>query len=145
MILTLGTFDLFHVGHLNFLQRASQLGYLKVGVNSDRFVYQYKGSLPAIPQDLRIEMVEWVMRKMTSDYEHQLAYLNDGPGRDLIKQFKPSLSLLVIAGWSEQDYLPQIGVTHDELQQWGIGVAYVPYDQRISTSKIKANIRGEIQ
>lgn len=37
-VITYGTFDLFHVGHLNILKRAKQLGdYLVVGVSSDKF------------------------------------------------------------------------------------------------------------
>lgn len=37
-VLTYGTFDLFHIGHLRLLQRASKLGdRLIVGVSSDQF------------------------------------------------------------------------------------------------------------
>lgn len=37
-VLTYGTFDLFHVGHLNILKRAKALGdYLVVAVSSDAF------------------------------------------------------------------------------------------------------------
>ncbi len=38
IVLTYGTFDLFHIGHLNLLRRASALGTkLFVGVSSDEF------------------------------------------------------------------------------------------------------------
>lgn len=37
-VITYGTFDLFHIGHLNILKRAKQYGdYLVVGVSSDAF------------------------------------------------------------------------------------------------------------
>ncbi|XP_045464494.1 ethanolamine-phosphate cytidylyltransferase isoform X2 [Harmonia axyridis] len=40
-----GAFDLFHVGHLDFLEKARQLGdYLIVGLHTDPIVNRYKGS-----------------------------------------------------------------------------------------------------
>ncbi|CAL2029997.1 unnamed protein product [Caenorhabditis brenneri] len=40
-----GSFDLFHIGHLSFLEKAKEFGdYLIVGILSDQTVNQYKGS-----------------------------------------------------------------------------------------------------
>jgi ethanolamine-phosphate cytidylyltransferase len=39
-----GAFDLFHIGHLDFLEKAKSLGdFLIVGLHTDPIVNQYKG------------------------------------------------------------------------------------------------------
>lgn len=46
-VLTFGTFDLFHFGHLKLLQRASNFGdELFVGVSSDELNFSKKGRYP---------------------------------------------------------------------------------------------------
>jgi ethanolamine-phosphate cytidylyltransferase len=40
-----GGFDLFHVGHIEFLRKAKELGdYLIVGIHSDYDINQHKGA-----------------------------------------------------------------------------------------------------
>jgi glycerol-3-phosphate cytidylyltransferase len=57
VVLTYGTFDLFHVGHLNLLKRAKTLGdYLIVGVSTDDF-NAGKGKRTIIDFKDRIEIV----------------------------------------------------------------------------------------
>ena len=52
-VITYGTFDLFHYGHLRILQRAKELagpgGTLTVVVSSDRFNWEQKHKRSAIP------------------------------------------------------------------------------------------------
>lgn len=58
IIMTCGTFDLFHIGHINILKRAKQLGdYLIVGVSSDR-CNDEKNKISVIPEQQRIEIVK---------------------------------------------------------------------------------------
>ena len=58
-VITFGTFDLFHVGHLRLLKRAQDLGdRLVVGVSSDALNMTKKTKLPIIPQNSRIEIVQ---------------------------------------------------------------------------------------
>ena len=57
-VITFGTFDLFHLGHLNIVKRARQLGdYLIVGVSSDALNYSKKKIYPIYPIDHRLEIV----------------------------------------------------------------------------------------
>ena len=57
-VLTYGTFDLMHYGHILLLKRASLLGdRLIVGVSSDTFVEE-KGKKCVFPLEKRMEMVK---------------------------------------------------------------------------------------
>lgn len=55
---TQGTFDMFHIGHLNLIRQAKeQCDVLIVGVNSDRLVNEYKNKVPVINESNRAEIV----------------------------------------------------------------------------------------
>jgi len=57
-IITYGTFDLFHIGHLKLLQRLKKLGdKLIVAVSTDEF-NELKGKKTIIPFEQRAEIVE---------------------------------------------------------------------------------------
>lgn len=59
-ILTYGTFDLLHYGHINLLRRARQLGdYLVVALSTDEF-NQEKGKKSYFCYDERKELLEAV-------------------------------------------------------------------------------------
>ncbi|HEY4475243.1 MAG TPA: adenylyltransferase/cytidyltransferase family protein [Candidatus Paceibacterota bacterium] len=59
IVLTSGTFDLFHVGHSRYLEAARALGdFLIVGVDSDEKVKKRKGpNRPIVPEDERLEII----------------------------------------------------------------------------------------
>jgi len=57
-VITFGTFDVFHVGHIRVLQRAAALGdKLVVGVSADALNIAKKGRAPVYSQDERMEIV----------------------------------------------------------------------------------------
>ncbi|MFV0633626.1 adenylyltransferase/cytidyltransferase family protein [Demequina sp.] len=58
-VLTFGTFDLFHIGHVNVLMRAASLGdHLTVGVSSDALNYSKKGRNPVYREEHRMAIVK---------------------------------------------------------------------------------------
>jgi len=59
VVTTNGCFDILHVGHVRYLERAKSLGdLLIVGVNSDRSVRTNKGpSRPIVPERERTEVI----------------------------------------------------------------------------------------
>jgi len=57
-VLTLGAFELFHVGHVRLLQRAAALGdRLIVGISADAYLRQTKGREPLQSEAERLEIV----------------------------------------------------------------------------------------
>lgn len=128
--LLVGTFDLFHVGHLNMIQQAARLGELHVGVNTDRFAATYK-RVPVIPEDHRVRIVKAIR-------DVHAVYLNDGPGRDLIEKVAPHVVVTDTDWHRSRRYLDQIGVDEDWLEEHGVGIAYLPRTPGVSTSDLLA-------
>lgn len=58
-VLTFGTFDLFHIGHLQILKRAKSLGtYLIVGISTDALNFSKKQRNPICNQKHRREIIQ---------------------------------------------------------------------------------------
>lgn len=57
-VITFGTFDVFHIGHVNILKRAYELGdYLIVGVSSDSLNFNKKNRYPIYNQGDRAKII----------------------------------------------------------------------------------------
>jgi glycerol-3-phosphate cytidylyltransferase len=58
-VITFGTFDVFHIGHVNILERAKKEGdYLVVGVSSDQLNFSKKNRYPIYSQEHRIKILQ---------------------------------------------------------------------------------------
>ena len=59
IVLTSGSFDLIHLGHVKYLQKAKEFGgVLVVGVDSDAKIRRRKGDdRPMVPEDERLELL----------------------------------------------------------------------------------------
>ncbi len=67
VVMTIGSFDIYHNGHGRYLEKAKEYGtILVVGVDSDIAINRYKGShRPIIPSNERIELLA---RQMCIDF-----------------------------------------------------------------------------
>lgn len=61
IVVTIGSWDLLHIGHVRYLRKAKAHGdILIVGVDSDKTVKKYKGPLrPIVPYEERCEMLTY--------------------------------------------------------------------------------------
>ena len=81
-VITFGTFDVFHIGHVSILERAKSYGdYLIVGVSSDDLNFSKKGRKPIYSERDRKKIinshssVDEVFSETSLDLKRQ--YIND--------------------------------------------------------------------
>lgn len=91
IVLTSGSFDLVHLGHVKYLAKAKELGdVLVVGVDGDAKIAARKGpDRPMVPQDERLEM-------LAHQRPVDLIYLkgDDEPRWALIETVRPDVLVL---------------------------------------------------
>ena len=127
IVLSIGTWDLFHRGHHNLLTRCKKLGDLVVGINTDEFVQKHKGEKPLDGYEQRSYMV--------SQYTDDI-WPNHSAGKTLIEAVEPDI-LVVGSDWCKKDYYKQIGMTQEELDEAGILLIFMPYTPNISSTILK--------
>ena len=129
-VFTSGSFDLFHVGHLNILEKSAALGdELIVGVSTDELIEKYKGMKPIIPFEQRFRIVSAI--KCVSKVVKQTKLTE-------IAQLKEyDIDIVTIGDDWKEKYLE--GLEWMKAQP-GKRVEYFPYTQGISTTSIKKNI-----
>jgi FAD synthetase len=100
-VLTFGTFDNLHPGHIYFLEQASKFGELHVVVSLDETVLKVKGRLPEIPENVRLENV----RRLKSVNK---AYLgNPGDKYKIVEEIHPDIICLGYDQKAFVDRLPE--------------------------------------
>lgn len=87
VVLTSGTFDILHVGHLRMLRDAKSRGdFLVVAAQSDRCIKKHKcASLPVIPEKERLEMLEAI------DCVDYVTTFHDEDMEKLLGKVKPNI------------------------------------------------------
>lgn len=124
-----GTFDLFHVGHLNLLKRAKEhCDYLVVGVHKDA---SHKGKQTFIPFEERkaiLESIKFVDKVIESEKEDCDVYL-----KNIIKY-----NILFVG--SDYKGTPRFQRYEEIFADKGVKIIYFPYTQGTSSTQIRSAI-----
>lgn len=88
-VITFGTFDLFHIGHLSILRRSAELGdRLVVGISSDKFSYSKKHKYPIFNENDRqriVQSIKWVNDTFLEEsFEYKRQYILDNKADILV-------------------------------------------------------------
>jgi len=129
-VITYGTFDLFHYGHVNLLKRARQLGdYLIVALSTDEFNTNKKNKKTYFNYNYRkqlleaIKYVDLVIPEET--WEQKLSDISDY-----------EIDIFVIG----DDWKGKFDYLKDKCE-----VIYLPRTEEISTTKIKEDLNNSIK
>lgn len=126
VVFTNGCFDLLHVGHIRYLEKAKSLGdFLIVGINSDQSVQAIKGPLrPILPADERAEILSGLG---CVDY---ITPFDESTPLELITSLQPHV--LVKGG----DWTKETTVGKDVVEGSGGEVVMLPFVDGSSTSNL---------
>ncbi len=129
---TTGTFDLFHVGHLNLLEKAKEnCEILIVGVSTDELVKDYKGELPVIPFEDRIRIVgalKCVDKVIAQKTLNKLDVL-------------PDIQYDVLFHGDDWKNTKMYNEIEEKLREQKVSCIYFPYTKSVSTKSIKEKIQ----
>lgn len=136
-VLVTGVFDLFHVGHLRYLQYARGKGdHLTVGVTPDALCFDRKGKWPIINECQRMEIIKglgWVDR--VEYIPGSLDFVDSAVA--WIKEW--DINHFVVGGdWQNT---PRWQCLSPALARQGIDVSFAPHTHEISSSDIVREIQ----
>lgn len=138
IVYTQGTFDLFHYGHANILEKCRRMagttGLVVVALLTDEAIEKYKGKKPIMNFEERSKTLiscQYVDSVVPSD--------NELTKKD-IRYVNPDF-VVVGSDWAKKDIYKQYNMTKEELDPL---LVYVPYTESISTSELKKRIKDGI-
>ena len=127
-VITYGTFDLLHYGHINLLRRAKELGdYLIVALSTDEFNWSEKKKKSYFTYEQRKQLLE------------AIRYVDEIVPEESWEQkrsdvHKYSIDVFTIGDdWAGE---------FDFLKEEGVEVVYLARTQEISTTQIKEDLAG---
>ncbi|MEI3024880.1 MAG: adenylyltransferase/cytidyltransferase family protein [Ruminococcus callidus] len=132
---TCGVFDMFHVGHLNLLEKCkSMCDYLIVGVCNDEYVRNIKHKEPVYSEQDRVRILEAL--KVVDRAE--LVTIEETNNKILaIEKFHFDV-LFSGDDWKGSERYQK---TEEQFKKYGAFIEYFPYTQGVSTTQIKEKIK----
>lgn len=128
---TAGTFDMFHIGHLNLLKNArSRCDYLIVGVNSDQLVYEYKGKKAIVPLEERLEIVRSLR------FVDEVIKV-DSLDKKISWNLKHYDLLFIGDDWKGN---PRWEATVKEMKQYGVETVFLPHTQGTNSTLLREKL-----
>jgi len=120
-----GTWDMFHIGHLNFIKKSNKLGdNLIIGVSTDELVKSYKYKDPIIQYKDRYEIIK------SCKYVDMVIKQNKLMDIDILKKYK--IDIVTIGSDWKNKYIEGLQWAKDNLK-----VVFIPYTEGISSSIIR--------
>jgi len=135
VVYTGGTFDLYHKGHVDLLRRCYKFGEVVVALNTDEFVREYKGLSPVNTYEER-EAVLLGCRYVDSVIPNEFGQ----DSKPTILKVKPDY-IVVGSDWLKKDYLAQMSLTVEWLEEQAITLVYVPRVLKLSSTQIKERMK----
>lgn len=133
---TCGVFDLFHIGHLNLLEKCkSMCDILIVGVCNDEYVRKVKEKEPVFPENQRLRIIS-ALKVVDDAVLVDIETTND----KMIALKKFNFDVL----FSGDDWkgTERYNKTEQQFSKLGASIEYLPYTMGISTTQIKNDITG---
>ena len=128
---TQGTFDMFHIGHLNLIRNAKRhCDYLIVGVNKDELVESYKNKRPIIPLEERVEIVR------------AIRYVDEVIATDTLDKTKiwekvHFDEIYIGDDWKGNERWEKTG---KEMEQLGAKLVFLPYTKGTSSTMLREKL-----
>ena len=131
---TTGVFDMFHVGHLNILQRAKeQCEYLIVGVTTDELCFQRKNKYPIINQEERKAIVKAIR------YVDEVIDQSDMDKCAMVSKLKAEV-VFVGSDWKGT---PAWNNYEQDFASIGCSVVYLNHTDGISSTILRKKLKAE--
>lgn len=130
-----GVFDMFHVGHLNLLEKCQKMcDYLIIGVCSDNYVYNIKNKTPIYSEEERLRIIN----ALKCVNEAVIVDIDEILNKKLVWE---KFHFDVIFNGDDWKGSERFSNTEKQFSEIGVDIVYFPYTKGVSTTALKNKIK----